>query len=260
MVAALAERSRVRLTSHIETSISLLPTLFAGIHKGFAPPGPGLAAGTRAEESVNYEAGARFDGETLQAEVLGFFNNYSNLLGRDTLSTGGSGAGDLHNGGRVRVRGLEASARWFVVSRSSLSLPVRVAYTLTQAEFRNSFESGYGPWGTVQSGFELPYVPRHQVSAVMDVEAGPWRARADATLTGRMRTVSGAGPLVDTRATDAAFALGISGEYALTGSARIYASVQNLTNHVHVVSRHPAGVRPGLPRLVMVGLRLELGR
>lgn len=269
---ARTDPSRTAPTAQINTSVNVLipglgvsyrlnaATLFAGVHKGFAPPGPGLAAETKAEESVNYEAGARFERDALQAEVLGFFNNYANLLGRDTLSTGGSGAGDLHNGGRVRVRGLEASARWFVVSRSSLSLPVRVAYTLTQAEFRNSFQSGYGPWGTVRSGFELPYVPRHQMSAGMDVEAGAWRARADATLTGRMRTVSGAGPLVDTRATDAAFALGVSGEYALASGARLYASVQNLTNHVYVVSRHPAGVRPGLPRLVMVGLKVELGR
>jgi len=269
---ARTDPARTAPTAQINTAVNVLipglgasyrlraATFFAGAHKGFAPPGPGLAADTKAEESINVEAGARVDGATLQVEVLGFFNNYSNLLGRDTLSTGGSGAGDLHNGGRVRVRGLEASARWSVVARRSLSLPLRVAYTFTQAEFRNSFESGYGPWGTVQSGFELPYVPRHQVSAAVDVEAGAWRARTDATLTGRTRTVSGAGPLVDTRATDAAFALGLSGEYALTSSARVYASVQNLTNHVHVVSRHPAGVRPGLPRLVLVGLRLELGR
>ncbi len=269
---ARTDPSRTAPTAQINTSVHVVipglgvsyrlnaATLFAGVHKGFAPPGPGLAAETRAEESINYEAGARLERETLHAEIVGFFNNYANLLGRDTLSTGGTGAGDLFNGGRVQVRGLEASARWVVVSRRSLSLPVRVAYTLTQAEFRNSFESGYGPWGTVRSGFELPYVHRHQVSAAMDVEAGAWRARADATLTGRMRTVSDSGPFVDTRATDAAFAFGISGEYALTGTARIFASVQNLTNHVHVVSRHPAGVRPGLPRMVMVGLKGELGR
>lgn len=66
--------------------------------------------------------------------------------------------------------------------------------------------------------------------------------------------------LVDERATDTTFVLGVSGEYALTSEARLYASVQNLTNHIHVVARHPAGVRPGLPRTVMVGLRVELGR
>ncbi len=268
---ARTDPARTAPTARINTSVNVLipglgvayrlnaATLFGGVHKGFAPPGPGLAAETTSENSLNYEAGARLERDGLQAEVLGFFNDYSNLLGRDTLSTGGSGSGDLHNGGRVRVRGLEASARWQIVSRGTLSLPVRVAYTFTQAEFRNSFQSSYGPWGTVQRGFELPYVPRHQVSAAMDLEAGVWRARVDATAVGRMRTLSGEGALVAARATDTTFALGLSGEYALTAGARLYASVQNVTNHVHVVSRHPAGVRPGLARLVMVGLRLELG-
>jgi outer membrane receptor for Fe3+-dicitrate len=40
----------------------------------------------------------------------------------------------------------------------------------------------------------------------------------------------------------------------------VFASVQNLTNAAYVVSRHPAGVRPGAPRLLMVGLKVELGR
>ncbi len=269
---ARTDPGRSAATARFDTSVNVLipgvglsyrmrsATLFAGVHKGFAPPGPGLAAETRAEESINYEAGARVERDTLHAEVLGFYNNYTNLLGRDTLSTGGTGAGDLFNGGRVQVRGLEASARWFIVSRSTLSLPVRVAYTFTQTGFRNSFQSSYGPWGSVQSGFELPYVPRHQVSAAMDAEVGPWRARADATVVGRMRTLSGTGALVEARATDTTFVLGVSGEYALTSEARLYASVQNLTNHIHVVARHPAGVRPGLPRTVMVGLRVELGR
>jgi Fe(3+) dicitrate transport protein len=269
---ARTDPARAAAIARIDTSVNVLipgvgvsyrlgaASIFAGVHKGFAPPGPGLAAETRSEESVNYEAGARVERDAFQAEVLGFFNNYANLLGRDTLSTGGAGAGELHNGGRVQVRGLEASARWSAVSRATISLPVRVAYTFTRAEFRNLFESSYGPWGSVQAGFELPYVPRHQVSAAMDLDAGSWRARADLTVVGRMRTLSGAGALVGARATDTAVALGISGEYALTSDARLYASVQNLTNHIHVVARHPAGVRPGLPRTVMVGLKLEVGR
>jgi len=269
---ARTDPARTTQTGTINTSVNVLipglgvayrlnaATLFGGVHKGFAPPGPGLAAETKAEASLNYEVGARVERPGIQGEVAGFFNDYSNLLGRDTLSTGGSGSGDLHNGGRVRVRGLEASARWLIVSRGTRSLPVRVAYTFTQTEFRNTFQSAYGPWGPVQRGFELPYVPRHQASAAVDLDAGAWRTRVDATVVGRMRTVAGAGPLSDGRTTDTTFAIGLSGEYALTAAARLYASVQNVTNHVHVVSRHPAGVRPGLPRLVMVGLRLDLGR
>lgn len=235
-------------------------TVFGGVHKGFAPPAPGLPGETRAEESINYEGGIRLQRDRLFAEVTAFYNDYSNLLGRDTLSTGGSGVGDLYNGGSVRVQGIEASSHFRLVTTDAFSVPVRLTYTLTHAEFRNSFQSSYGPWGVVESGFELPYSPRHQLFAAVDVEGRSWRGRLDVTTVSRMRTRAGAGALVDARATDATFALGASAEYSLTSTARLFASVQNLTNNVYVVSRHPAGVRPGLPRLVMIGLNLELGR
>lgn len=235
-------------------------TVFGGVHKGFAPPSPGLAAETKAEESVNYEAGARLEHERLSGEVVAFFNDYGNLLGRDTLSTGGTGAGDLYNGGEVRVRGVEASAHWRLLSTEVVSVPLRLTYTLTRSEFRNSFQSQYGPWGTVQRGYELPYVPRHQGFAAVDVEARAWRVRIDVTAVSRMRTAAGTGALTQTRSTDVTLAIGGSAEYVLTPNARLFASVQNATNHPYVVARHPSGVRPGAPRRVMVGLNVELGR
>jgi Fe(3+) dicitrate transport protein len=234
---------------------------FGGVHKGFAPPGPGLAAETRAEESVNYEFGGRAEWSRSNAEAIAFFNDYSNLLGRDTLSTGGSGEGELFNGGRARVYGLEASAAWDVpVVPGRLSLPVRLAYTFTSAEFRNAFQSQYGPWGNVQVGDELPYAPRHQLYASVDLDRPLWRARLTTTYAGRMRTVAGQGANVDAQSTDATLVFGLSGEYTLTAGARLFASVQNLADRAYIVARHPAGVRPGLPRFVTAGLRIDLGR
>jgi Fe(3+) dicitrate transport protein len=101
----------------------------------------------------------------MRTEVVGFFNDYSNLLGRDTLSTGGTGEGQLFNGGCARVYGLETSAHWNPAAALGLAseLPVRLTYTYTHAEFRNNFQSQFGPWGTVRFGDELPYVPRHQL-------------------------------------------------------------------------------------------------
>jgi Fe(3+) dicitrate transport protein len=160
----------------------------------------------------------------------------------------------------VRVRGVEASAHWRLLSTDVVSVPLRLTYTLTRSEFRNSFQSHYGPWGTVQRGYELPYVPRHQGFAAVDVEALAWRVRIDATAVSRMRTAAGTGALMETRSTDVTFAIGGSAEYVLTPNARLFASVQNATNHAYVVARHPSGVRPGAPRRVMVGLNVELGR
>lgn len=266
--------ARTAPTADIDTSVGvLIPgvglsyaaqrglVLFGGVHKGFAPPGPGLAAETKAEESLNYEAGSRLARGALGLEVTGFFNDYSNLLGRDTLSSGGGGDGDLFNGGEARVYGLEASGRWNTpVLDGRLTLPIRLAYTFTSAEFRNTFQSRYGPWGSVKVGHELPYIPRHQFFTSIDVESPQWRARMTATYVGKMRTAAGQGAYIPAQSTDAALVLGLSGEYAITRTASLFASIQNLANRHYIVARHPSGVRPGLPRLVTVGLKLDVGR
>ncbi len=83
--------------------------LLAGVHRGFSPPGPGSAEDTEAEQSVNWELGLQTDGGSFDAQVVGFLSRYGNLLGADSLASGGTGEGDQFNGGRVRVRGLEAS-------------------------------------------------------------------------------------------------------------------------------------------------------
>lgn len=236
--------------------------LFGGVHRGFAPPGPGAVDGTDVEHSVNYELGTRVQQGDVRTEVVGFFNDYGNLLGRDTLATGGTGEGTLFNGGTAQVYGLEASAEWNPARAMGLTsaLPIRLTYTLTHAEFRNSFQSQFGPWGNVRIGDELPYVPRHQLFASVETDHDAWRARVEGFYVGRMRTLAGQGALVATGATDAYFVLNVSGEYALTAGASLFASVQNVADNRYIVGRHPAGVRPGLPRLVQAGLKIALGR
>lgn len=236
--------------------------LFGGIHRGFAPPGPGAAAGTRVENSVNYELGTRLQRRGMRTEIAGFFNDYGNLLGRDSLSTGGAGDGQLFNGGEARVYGLEASARWDPARALGLAagLPVRLTYTYTHAEFRNSFQSRFGPWGAVRIGDELPYVPRHQLYAGLDTEHGTWRARLEGFYVGRMRTIAGQGSYLGGDSTDSYFVLNLSGEYGLGRGARLFASLQNVGDSVYIVARQPAGVRPGLPRLLQLGLKIDLGR
>ena len=237
-------------------------SFFGGVHRGFAPPGPGAAQGTKVEESINYEVGARLQRDAAHAEIVGFFNDYGNLLGRDSLATGGTGEGELFNGGKARVYGVEASGQWNPAAALGLApaLPIRVAYTFTQAEFRNSFESQFGPWGNVRFGDELPYVPRHQLYAAVEMEHQAWRARLEGFLVGQMRTMAGQGVYVPTESTDSYAVVNVSAEYQLTDGASLFASVQNLADSVHIVARHPAGVRPGLSRFVQAGVKIALGR
>lgn len=235
--------------------------LVAGVHKGFAPPGPGADDATRPEESVNYELGVRGQRGSLRAELTGFYNDYENLLGRDTLSTGGSGSGDLYNGGKARVVGLEASVSADLrgVLGFSASVPVRASYTLTSGEFRSDFQSQYEPWGTVSYGDELPYLPRHQLFSSIGVASGRFLVDLSATYVSRMRTEAGQGPFAPPTSTDSAFVLDVLGDVALASRLHAYLSVQNLLDRAYVVARQPAGARPGLPRTLMVGVRLEIG-
>ena len=269
-----ADPARIAGASTLDTSVNVVvpgvgatyevrpgAVIVGGVHRGFAPPGPGLAAETRPEESINYEIGTRLERGGVRGELIGFFNDYSNLLGRDTLSAGGTGDGDLFNGGEALTAGLEASLDWNPLAAEGrvFALPVRLSYTFTRAEFRDDFQSSYGPWGTVRTGDDLPYVPRHQFNASVDLDRGIWRARLDATYVGRMRTTAGQGTFVPAASTDAHVVLGLSGEYALGGAAALFASVQNLADRHYVVSRHPAGVRPGLPRSFLAGVKFDVG-
>ena len=232
--------------------------LFGGVHRGFSPPGPGASDFTEPEESVNYEAGARFARGQLGIELTGFYSDYSNLLGADTLATGGSGTGDLFNGGRVDVIGLEAAARHDLAAPGwEVALPVRAAYTYTRGTFRNSFASDFGPWGDVEAGDRLPYLPEHQLAMGIGVDRGGWRLELGATYNSAMRTEASRGPVDPARATDSFLVWDFTGEVRINNHALAYAAIENLTDHAYIVARRPAGVRPGLPRTLVAGLKLD---
>ncbi|GMR23940.1 MAG: TonB-dependent receptor [Acidobacteriota bacterium] len=236
--------------------------VFGGIHKGFSPPGPGSTEFTQSEESLNYELGLRGQRRSLGAELVFYYNNYSNLLGIDTLSSGGSGEGDLFNGGASRARGIEASLRYDFaeLSKSRRRFPFLFSYTLSDAEFRSSFDSSYPPWGDVQEGDKLPYLARHQLYARFAVEDSGWSAGLDANYTSRMRTEAGQGDIPAGQGTDAYLVVNAFAEFDLSEDVRFFATVQNVGDNAYIVARRPAGLRPGLPRTFMTGIKLALGR
>lgn len=233
--------------------------VFGGVHKGFGPPGPGADQETRPEESVNLELGARWTRAGVEAQVVAFFNDYENILGRATLAGGDpTGSGDLFNGGAVTVSGLEVALDADLApAEAGWQVPARLAYTFTQAEFETSFESGFGPWGTVEAGDELPYLPKHQLYASLGLDRGPLELRLAASHVDAMRTGAGSGPIPSGEGTDAFTVWNASAEFRLTPWSAVFAGVQNLTDAVYVVARQPAGARPGLPRTLLAGIRLS---
>ena len=232
------------------------------MHKGFAPPGPGSNEDTKAEESINYEFGFRVQSRILNLQIAGFVNDYDNLLGTDLVALGGSGEGEFFNGGKARTIGLEASVYSDLgqALNSGFRIPARIAYTFTDAEFKSSFESKFGPWSNVTAGDELPYLAKHQFYASLGLEKAQWRLRLDVNSSSAMRTRAGRGSIPPLQATDAHVVFNLSGEYDLTAEGKgpsLFLSLRNLTNQEYIVARRPAGARPGLPRTAMGGIKFK---
>ncbi|HEY5568012.1 MAG TPA: TonB-dependent receptor [Gammaproteobacteria bacterium] len=228
-------------------------TLLGGVHKGFNSPSPGSNA--EAEESVNYEAGARYAREAASAELIAFYNDYDNLVGTCTASTGGGCIlGDQFAGGKVQMRGLELSGRYEFDLERGLRLPVQLAYTYTNAEFRTSFESGFEEWGGVEVGDELPYLPEHQAQLLAGLAAERWSVNLAASFVDAMRIEAGQGATSPTGATDSHWVVDLAGDWTLTDNLRLFARVENVLDEAYVVAWRPAGARPGRPRTALIGI------
>ncbi len=99
------------------------------------------------------------------------------------------------------MQGLELSADYRIdgIAAGRLSMPLALQYTwTTEAEFHNAFASDFEPWGDVEVGDELPYIPEHQLRLAAGSRA-TGRLNLAASYVGRMRTVAGQGPFEATR-------------------------------------------------------------
>ena len=234
--------------------VTAASTLFGGVHRGFAPPGS--TDGARPEKSVNWEVGLRHQQGTFRSEFALFYNDYTNLLGADLASSGGSGSGDQFNGGHARVRGAEASIGSNFGHRTGwrVSVPLSVTYTFTDAAFQSSFDSEFEGWGSVSDGDALPYVARHQATVSVAVEGARFDVALRTAWVSDMRTVAGTGSIPDSERVDGHVVVDVSAGYLVAGRVRAFAVIRNVTDEVYIAARRPAGVRPGLPHMALAGL------
>ncbi|MDP2125232.1 MAG: TonB-dependent receptor [Parvibaculum sp.] len=232
--------------------------LLGGVHRGFAAPGPGSTSD--AERSVNYEAGFRYGAGAFSFEAIGFFNDYSNLLGTCTASTGGGCViGAQFDGGDVDVKGLEVTAGYDAGGLLGLGLkvPLGAAYTYTTSEFKTSFASGFGPWGTVTAGDELPYVPEHMLTVSAGLEGESWRTHLLVSYVDATRSRAGSGAIPANELINERLIFDLSAEYDIAPGVTLIGIVENLTDEVYNVAFDPAGARPGKPRTILGGVKLS---
>ncbi|QED36321.1 TonB-dependent receptor [Antarcticibacterium arcticum] len=228
--------------------------VFGGVHKGFSPPGN--SAGEKPEESINYELGSRFNFLGFAGEVVGFYNDYSNLLGSDLAATGGTGSLDQFNAGEVEVKGLELLLNYDILSGRSTNfrIPVNFSYTYTHTEFKNSFESGSEIWGVVEEGDEMPYIPNHQFFAGIGLEHAKFAVNLNGRYRGEFRTIAGTGEIPANYKVDSNFIVDLSAKYHLNSNFSFTGNIINALNNEYAASRVPSGLRPGHPFGAYIGI------
>ncbi len=126
--------------------------LFAGVHRGFGPPGPGSAQKTEPEESINYEIGLRLRRSAMNAQVSTFFSDYTNILGTATLATGGSGTGEQFNGGSVRVAGVEVAAAYDLLWQRAVTHSPPSFFSRVAGTYPPQFTKYTGPSVRLEKG------------------------------------------------------------------------------------------------------------
>lgn len=232
--------------------------VLAGVYRGFSPPPPDADGEAAPEYSINYEAGARWSRGPGRAEVIAFYNDYSNLTNICTVS-GGCLSENLDrqfDAGEARLFGLEVYLE-HSPHLGTFMFPMNAAYTFTQSEFERDFVSADPTFGAVEAGDELPYVPQHQLNAALGVEAAFGALNASFNYISKTREQAGRGSLDDVTATDEQVWFDLAARAQLTAWGTLYLNVRNVLDHRNLVSRRPYGARPNAPRWISAGVKLN---
>jgi Fe(3+) dicitrate transport protein len=186
---------------------------------------------------------------TLPISFVAYHSAYNRLLGSDAASSGGSGTGELFNGGAAQVTGLE-----FQYAKSFKALTATATGTYTRAIFTESFASEFDGWGDVEAGDVLPYLPAFQANLALDYQHKKWNASAGINGLGARKSSAS----LDEYDLPAAVVANAALRYDITEKWSLKLSGQNLTNTRHIVAARPAGFRTFTPRMWTVGAELGL--
>ena len=237
-----------------EYALNDYQSVSVGVHKGFAPPGPGTSGveenAVEPETSINTEIGFKSNKGLNSLEVTFFTNSYENLIGADTAASGG-GTDEIFNGGAVNISGLELYLRRILVDTGSMQIPFEMSWTNTNSEFQESFD---GFWGKVLKGDELPYIPDNLITFNLGLNVEKFSSNISLKKTPKMRTVAGSGRLFKSNSTDELTIIDVGIRYAFDSSVTLSFHINNFLNDNSIAARRPYGVRPSMPRSLNIGV------
>jgi len=249
------ERTGINASTRANRTIIFLPGLsinkqtehwniFAGIHRGFTPAGS--KEGVLPELSISTEFGLEHTQRPFQ--LVAFHSAYDRLLGSDAASAGGSGSGELYNGGSALITGMEGQFSHHIQNHQ-----FTFSGTWTRAVFTESFSSEFEGWGDVEKGDVLPYLPQGQASLRYDIQLKRINLSLQSQLLGARKSAAE----LDDWDLPAALVMNAAISLPLRPSTTIKFSAQNLTNTRHVVAARPAGYRTFAPRMLLLTLQAK---
>lgn len=191
-------------------------TIFAGAHKGFAPPrvadvisGTGAAVNLNAERSINYEAGIRGKNQRFSYAITGFAYDFRNQI--VSASQSGGATTGVTNAGETLNQGVESEFGIFIV-QDMLRFDVNYTYLpvakvtsnrIPVNDFKVQPGTTHADWVTYaedrinrqynpflpkehrnQKGNRLPYAPEDMVNAGLTLILGGFEANVQMQYTG----------------------------------------------------------------------------
>lgn len=248
--------------------------LFAGIHKGFSPPGmPSVSSTTgqaKVETAINYEIGYRYNNQALQFQVAAFLNDYANILGSDNMSGGGLGTGDQFNAGNATIKGIEFSLGYDLLYKENakVKLPIHLSYTYTHASFRETFQNGGGDWGSgiINKRDLIPFITPHLFTTSVGIETNQFNATLVGRYVGETRTIPGQLNTIvpqnnvlynNVNAIAGFLIIDLSSNFQFNKTLSAFTTISNLTNNKNIVANLPNGYRPNLPLSLILGMKLS---
>jgi Fe(3+) dicitrate transport protein len=230
--------------------------LLAGAHSGFSPASPGSQENVAPEKSTNFEAGTRFEGNLFNLSAIVFYSDYKNKVTNCSIAfpcgirTSGS-----ESEGEAQIKGLEFTLGSSLYQNSTLSIPLTLSYTFTDAQITDAAQSGN------QAGDVLPYVPENVWNAQIGLEfVSGWDTYVSASYNDKM-CIENSCERNDINSpyqkTDDMLIFDIATHYPISDVASVYLKVDNLLDSQDIVARSPGGARPSKPRTATLGVKLS---
>ncbi len=211
------------------------------------------------EESLNKEISLAWQSKVRQEqfEILYFHNDYDNITGTCTASTGCSALqlDQQYDGGKAVIQGIEARAskgfQWL-----QFWMPVQLNYTIIDGHFADTFVSSNAEWGTgqVNSGDPLPYVPQTLFTAIVGLEKGRFKQSFIINHLGKMYDQSVEAGRIEVPSYGL---VDYTAQYQVKQNLSVRFKIDNIFNKTYTASLKPFGYRPGKPFTATAGLTYD---